>query len=146
MVYEHGPYIQMAGFCEQVIEEKTGVLSLVRVVDTIMRSAQGPDAPAEMPSFKYPLKLVLMLKSGRAKGRHDLKVVAEMPSGESKEPLIQSIQLEGEERGANRIIQMQMEFTLEGLYWFNVYFDDTVLTRIPLRVKYDRVVTQQAPQ
>ena len=142
MTFEHGPYIQMAGFCEQVLQENTGVLSLIRVVDTITHGAQGPGAPAEMPPFKYPLKLVLMLKSGRSKGRYDLKVVTELPSGELKEPLTQSIQLEGEERGVNRIIQMQMEFTLEGLHWFKVHLDDSVLTRVPLRVKYDRVVTQ----
>jgi hypothetical protein len=134
----------MAGFCEQVLEEKTGVPSLIRVVDTINHSAQGPDAPATMPPFKYPLKLVLMLKSGRARGRYDLKVVAELPSGESKEPLLQSIQLGGEERGVNRVIQMQMEFTLEGLYWFNVHLDDAILTRIPLRVTYSRLVMQPA--
>ena len=146
MTFEQGPYVQMAGLCEQVIEDKNGVLSLIRVVDTITHTATGPDAPAEMPPVVYPLKMVIMLKSGRAKGRHELKLVPELPSGESKPPLVRSIQLEGEERGVNRIIHMQFTFELEGLYWFNVYFDDSMLTRVPLRVKYDRVVTQKPPQ
>ena len=143
MTTEQGPYIQMAGLCEQVIEDKTGVLSLIRVIDTITHTAAGPDAPTEMPPVNYPMKMVIMLKSGRARGRHELKIIPEMPSGEVKPPLIRSIQMEGEERGVNRIINMLFTFTMEGLYWFNVYLDDSLLTRIPLRLKYNRIVTQQ---
>ena len=145
MTFEQGPYIQVAGLCEQVIEDKTGVLSLIRLVDTITNRAAGPDAPAEMPSLTYPMKMVVMLKSGRAKGRHELKIIPEMPSGELKSPLLRSIQMEGEERGFNNIINMAFTFTMEGLYWFNVYLDDSLLTRIPLKVKYERIVTQETP-
>jgi hypothetical protein len=143
MISKEGPYVQMAGLCDQVIEDKTGALSLIRIVDTITHTEARPDAPIEMPSVTYPLKMVIMLKSGRARGRHELKIVPEMPSGEVKPPLTQSIQMEGEERGVNRIINMLFTLTMEGLYWFNVYLDDSLLTRIPLRIKYNRVVTQQ---
>jgi hypothetical protein len=140
MQFEQGPYIQMAGLCDQVIEDKTGVLSLIRIIDTITHTEKRPDAPEEMPPVTYPMKLVVMLKSGRAHGRHELKTIPELPSGELKPPLTQSVQMEGEERGVNHIINMLFTFTMEGLYWFNVYFDDSLLTRIPLRVKYNRVV------
>jgi len=145
MTSEQGPYIQMAGLCEQVIEDKTGALSLIRVIDTITHTEARPDAPVEMPPVTYPMRMVIMLKSGRARGRHELKITAELPSGEVKPPLIRSIQMEGEERGFNNIINMLFTFTMEGLYWFNVYFDDSLLTRIPLRIKYNRVVTQESP-
>lgn len=143
MTFEHGPYIQIAGLCEQVIEDKTGALSLIRVIDTITHAVASPDAPAEMPPVTYPMKMVIMLKAGRAHGRHELKIIPEQPSGEIKPPLARSIHMEGEERGVNHIINMVFTFTMEGLYWFNVYFDDSLLTRIPLRVKYERIVTQQ---
>lgn len=145
MTFEQGPYIQMAGLCEQVIEDKTGALSLIRIIDTITHTEARPDAPIEMPPVTYPMKMVIMLKSGRARGRHELKIIAELPSGEFKPPLIRSIQMEGEERGFNNIINMAFTFTMEGLYWFNVYLDDSLLTRIPLRTKYNRVVTQEPP-
>jgi hypothetical protein len=141
MISKEGPYVQMAGFCDQVIEDKTGALSLIRIVDTITHTEARPDAPIEMPPVTYPLKMVIMLKSGRARGRHEIKIVPEMPSGEAKPPLIQSTQMEGEERGVNRIINMLFTFTMEGLYWFNVYLDDSLLTRIPLRISYNRIVT-----
>lgn len=146
MQFEQGPYIQMAGLCDQVIEDKTGVLSLIRVIDTITHTAEGPDVPTEMPPVHYTMKMVIMLKSGRTRGQHELKIIPEMPSGETKPPLIRSIQMEGEERGVNHIINMVFTFTMEGLYWFNVYFDDSPLTRIPLRVKYNRIVTKPASQ
>jgi len=135
----------MAGLCEQVIEDKTGVLSLIRIIDTITHTEARPDAPLEMPQVTYPLKMVMMLKSGRARGRHELKIVPELPSGETKAPYVQSVQMEGEERGTNTIINMLFTFNAEGLHWFNVYFDDSLLTRIPLRIKYNRIITQQAP-
>jgi len=146
MQFEQGPYIQMAGLCEQVIEDKTGVLSLIRIIDTITHTEARPDAPAEMPLVTYPMKMVIMLKSGRARGRHELKITPELPSGEFKPPITRSIQMEGEERGFNNIINMVFTFTMEGLYWFNIYLDESLLTRIPLRIKYNRVVTQQPPK
>lgn len=146
MGFEQGPYIQMAGLCEQVIEDKTGALSLIRIIDTITHTEARPDAPTEMPPVTYPMKMVIMLKSGRAKGRHELKIIPEMPSGELKPPLARSIHMEGEERGFNNIINMVFTFTMEGLYWFNVYLDDSLLTRIPLRLKYERIVTRETPE
>ena len=141
MSFEQGPYIQVAGLCEQVIEDKTGALSLIRIIDTINHTEARPDAPVDMPPIPYPMKMVIMLKSGRARGRHELKIVPEMPSGENKSPLTQSIQMEGEERGTNNIINMLFTFTMEGLYWFNIYLDDSLLTRIPMRIKYNRIIT-----
>ena len=146
MKFEQGPYIQMAGLCEQVIEDKTGVLSLIRVIDTITHTVAHPDAPVEMPPITYPIKLVVMLKSGSTSGPRELKIIPELPSGETKKPYMHTIQLESEEHGVNHIINMLFTFTLEGLYWFNVYLDEALLTRIPLRLKYSRIVTQETTQ
>lgn len=145
MTFEQGPYIQVATLCEQVIEDKEGALSLIRIVDTVTHTVASPDAPSEMPPITYPIKMVIMLKSGRARGRHELKIIPEMPSGELKQPLITSIQMEGEERGFNHIVNMFFTFTMEGLYWFNIYLNDSLVTRIPLRTKYNRVVTLAPP-
>lgn len=146
MANEPEPYIQVAALCEQVIEEKSGILSLIRIIDTIVHTEARPDAPTIMPAINYPMKLVIMLKSGLTKGRHEIKVFPELPSGEIKTPFVQSIEMEGEERGANSVINMMFTATLEGLYWFNVQFESSLLTRIPLRVKYHRVITPPPPR
>lgn len=141
MPFETGPHIQVAAFCEQVIEDKTGVLSLIRIIDVLTHTASGPEPPAEMPPVRWRLKLVLTLKADRARGRHEIRIVPEQPSGETKQAMQLSVNLEGEERGQNIVADVVYEFALEGLYWFNVYFDETLLTRMPFRVKYQRLVT-----
>lgn len=140
MPFETGPHIQVAAFCEQVIEEKTGVLSLIRLIDTVTQTESGSEPPAEMPPLTWRMKLVLALKPDRARGRHEIKLVPEQPSGETKEPMQLSVNLEGEERGQNIIFDMVFTFAFEGLYWFNVFFDDTLFTKMPFRVKYQRII------
>ena len=49
MAFERGPYLSIAAFCEQTIDDKSNVLSLIRVVDRMTVTGQGPDVPDEMP-------------------------------------------------------------------------------------------------
>ena len=135
-----GPYIQVACFCDTVIEDKQGVLSLIRIIDTLTHTEAGPNPPEDLPAFGYLLKLVIMLKSGAAKGRHNLKVIPELPNGSTQEPVDITAHFEGEEKGQNVVADMNFVFTLEGLYWFNVFIGEAKMTAIPLRVKYNRIV------
>jgi hypothetical protein len=146
MGFESGPFVQAACFCEMVIEDKTGVLSLIRIIDTLNHAEAGSTPPKTMPPFSYNLKLVLMLKSGKAEGRHDLMIVPELPSGETKESSTFTVHFEGEEKGQNLVMNLVFTFELEGLYWFKVYLDGETLTAIPLRVRYNRIVTVPGPQ
>jgi len=139
--FEHGPYVQAALFCDQVIIGNDNVLSLIRIIDTLTHSEHGPTAPAQMPEVPYRSKLVIMLKSGMARGPHEVKIEPVLPSGEVKPPVLFTVHFEGEERGANLIVDFPYTYRLEGLYWFNVYVDDELITRIPFRVKYVRTVT-----
>ncbi len=145
MAFEQGPYVQVAAFCETVLQEKTGVQSLIRIIDTLTHTVAAPDAPPQMPQVTYKMKLVLILKSGKAKGRQELKIVPELPSGETKPPMMLSVQMEGEERGQAVILDLNFNFTMEGLYWFNVYLEDGLLTKMPFRVKYTRLLTMPLP-
>jgi len=142
MPYEEGPYIQLACFCDQVIEDKSGALSLIRIIDTITRDVNDPSAPEEMQKFLFPLTLVLSLKSGTARGRNTLTVKPEVPTGEIKEPLDFTVHFEGEERGTNVIVRLNFLFEYEGLYWFEIWLADKKLTAIPLRVRYNRTLTR----
>jgi len=140
MAIKEGPYVQAACFCDTVIEDKGGALSLIRLIDTLTHVERGPDPPEDMPPVPYVGKLVLMLKSGTARGRWNLRVVPELPTGEAKQALTLSVHFEGEERGCNVVADMPFVFEHEGLYWFRVYLDDEELTAIPFRVKYNRVI------
>jgi hypothetical protein len=146
MAFEGGPYLQVGCLCENVIEDKFGVLSIIRVIDTVTRTAAGPNPPDEMPPFQYEIKLVLMFKSGKARGRSSVRIVPEKPTGASMEAISLTIHFEGEEKGQNFITNMALTLEHEGLYWFNVYLDDEKFSAIPLRVKYNRVVAGSMPQ
>lgn len=144
--FERGPYIQVAAFCERVLTEPDGVMSLIRVVDVVTHSAHGPSAPEQMPEVRFPLDMVLVFKSGSARGRHDVTITPELPSGEPLPSLSASIRLEGEGRGAVLRSRLDMPFRMEGLYWFGVQFDGRIITRIPLEVRYSRLTTGPAIQ
>lgn len=146
MGFEDGPFVQIACFCETVIEDKNGVLSLIRIVDTLIRTHRGTAPPEEMPPFTKSLKMVISLKAGKARGRHSIKMAPELPNGSAGDPYERSIHLEGEEKGHNHIVDLTFQFPLEGLYWFDIYFDEKKITALPLRVKYDRIVTGALPQ
>jgi len=144
MTFEGGPYIQAACFCEIALQDKESVLSLIRIIDTLNTNAAGPNPPEDMPPVTHMLKLVLMLKSGMARGRYNLKLVPQLPDGSTKDAKIMTVHFEGDEKGHNVIMNMAFTFEVEGLYWFNIYLDDDKLTAIPFRVKYNRVVTTSA--
>ncbi|MFQ5433721.1 MAG: hypothetical protein ACE5FD_02490 [Anaerolineae bacterium] len=141
MTTENGPFVQAACFCENVIEDKTGVLSLIRIIDKITRTVAGTDPPDDMPPINYDMKLALMLKSGSARGRGNIRIKIEEPSGLSVDGPSISVHLEGENSGANLITQLSIDFSQEGVYWFWIYFDDTLLSKIPFQVMYSRIIT-----
>lgn len=146
MPFEGGPYVQAACICENVIEDKTGTLSLIRLIDVLNTTSAGPNPPEDMPPVQYTGKLVLMLKSGLAIGRNTLRIVPELPSGETQGEMSVTVHFEGEEKGSNVVSELRYTFTKEGLHWFNVYLGGDKLTAIPFRVRYNRVVTGRLPK
>ena len=145
MTFERGPYLTVAAFCEQVIEDKSGVLSLIRVVDRLTVAAQGATAPEEMPPAVLNWALVLCMKSGDARGSHAVKIEPELPSGIKIPSITLSAHFEGGNRGVNLITRLNLKLEMPGIYWFKVYVDDQFLTQIPVEVIYSRIVTPQAP-
>lgn len=143
MAFEDGPYLQVACFCEKVLREGDGVASLIRVIDTITHTAAGNPPPDQMPAVVFPMQLVLMFKPGNARGRSELRIVGETPSGIKEEPVIAHIHFEGEDKGQNIISDFQYAFNQEGLYWFHIYIDGEKVTSMPIRIKYNPVFIRQ---
>ncbi|MBI4236091.1 MAG: hypothetical protein HY688_01875 [Chloroflexi bacterium] len=140
-----GPNLTMACFCEGVLEEKDNVKSIIRVIDRLTISATGSDAPAEMRPMDYAMHFVVMLKSGSARGSHELKIEPEGPDGLKRQPTVLSVFLEGDDRGADVVGQMRIRWTAPGLWWFNIYVGDTIVTRVPFRIIYSRVIPGPTP-
>ncbi|SRR5216683_6180302 len=134
-----GPFLQAALFCEKALQEKDGVVSAIRIVDRVISSAIGADPPTSMPPLQWSITLFVSLKSGFARGSYSVRVTGTMPSGRAMPSASLPVLLEGDDRGVNIIANMTIQFQEEGLYWFDVYFEGRLLTRMPLRVVYQRM-------
>lgn len=134
-----GPFLVAALICDRVLQEKDNVLSLVRIIDQLTHTVVGPSMPDELPKVSYNLTFFLSFKSGRARGRQTVALIMEDPSGIRKRVVSQSMQLEGENRGANLVIQSNITFNMEGIYWFDVLLEEQLVTRMPFKVMYQLV-------
>ena len=137
-----GPWVSMAVFCDQVIEDKQGVLSLIRVIDrfTVEISAAGIDLPQQLPPGMIKLTFVIGLKAGTAKGRCEIEIGLETPDGQTKPVSSRSVSFAAQNQGANIVNKITMGVEQEGVYWFNVKADGRMLTRAPLEIQYIRSV------
>jgi hypothetical protein len=134
-----GPYLAMAVLCERVLKEGNGVLSLIRIVDRITLSVSGQNVPTEMPPAPVFLTLVLGFKSGMARGAFTVRVRVVKPSQETSNTFELPMLFEGEDRGAQVSLNLGLQVAEEGLYWFEVYLLDALITKVPLRVVYQRL-------
>jgi hypothetical protein len=128
-----GPFLQAALICERVISEADGAVSAIRIIDRVY-FASDPEGRPLNP--RHPVWFLITLKSGSARGRYTITVMREKPSGERAEVLRAPVLLEGEDRGANVVVQAAFEPDQEGLYWFDVAFEEQRITRMPLRAVF----------
>lgn len=133
-----GPFLQMAVFCEKVLEEKTGTLSAIRIIDRFTISTIAPSAPDIMPAVNIGIHILVCFKSGDFKGKQKVEIKPFTPSGKELPGWASDILLEGDERGANIILEYGFAATEEGVYWFDVILAGNVVTKMPLRLIYDR--------
>lgn len=144
MPFETGPYVQAACFCNMALEDKTNTLSLIRVIDRVTHTVREESPPDNMPPFRHQMMLVIMLKSGEARGRRTLTVTPELPSGLRENPIIEATVHfgGGANSGQNLIVNLNYEFTIEGLHLFRIYLEEDFLTALPFHVQYNRVTTR----
>jgi hypothetical protein len=127
------PYLTAALLCERVLQEKDGSLTIVRLADRIQYRIQGRGLPEGIrPAIN--IQGLLSLKSGPVIGEHTVKLVMEKPDGARKEILAHPVKFQGKDHGQNIILNMGVGIDQDGLYWFDVIFNDETLTRIPLMI------------
>jgi hypothetical protein len=137
-----GPHVQLATFCDMVIEDKTGALSIIRLIDRYTVSGQT----AGMQPTPIKTTLAVSLKAGFMRQKAMLKIQPIAPSGKELPALEISALFEGDERGLQFVFPVQMVLEEEGLYWFNLSVDGQSLTRIALRLLYQRLATAAKPE
>jgi hypothetical protein len=124
------PYLLAAVLCEQVLQE---TLTVVRIVDKLQYGVVGQTLPEGIKPA-VSIKGLIALRSGPVTGEHVIKIVGEKPNGSRKDLFSTPINFLGKDQGQNIILNFGIGIDQDGLYWFDVFFDDELLTRIPLIV------------
>ena len=141
-----GPFVQAALFAEIILEDKTGTMSIIRMIDRVTHTVAGADPPEDMPPFTRKLQTVVSLKAGKARGRQNFTMTMEMPDGKRKEVAQGTFHFEGGPgQGVNLLFNLNVTFGLEGLYWFDFALAGQLLTRMPFEVRYNRLTSAGAP-
>jgi hypothetical protein len=127
------PLVSVACVCEKILQEKDGVLSAIRLVDTIYIERMVEALPENLkPGFQ--IAALVSLKSGDIIGEQEVRVVLRKPSGEVNDIGKWKVVLQGGEHGANFALNFMLSGTEFGLFWFDVIWQGEVLTSMPLKV------------
>ena len=136
-----GPYLTSAFICEQVIEGKDGVLSAIRMIDSVTLTSVPAGQPvvleagARLGPMLVAFTFLVTLKSGGFKGRGSVRIEIKTPAGRTVPGRTLEVDFFGEEKGQHLILRGAFPPEEQGVYWFDVYFEDRLLTRSPLAVR-----------
>jgi hypothetical protein len=137
------PLVSFACVCERPLQDKDGVISLIRIVDTFFLdkfpavAARPSDFPAtiELTVATIELTVAIGLKAGRVRGRHEVGLATYRPSGERSEfPERWPIVFDEDYSSANFLIKLFVNRVEPGSYRAEVLFDGDALTDITFRV------------
>jgi len=147
-----GPHLQGAFLCEKVLHERDGVPTFVRIIErfTVLVPPKLPAGVQLPPGIQFPSPsiqffLVVMVKAGSLPGgSYNMTVKMNMPSGSSLPDNKFQVFFNGsDDNGIAIISPVVMPNPDAGLYWFDVYFEESLMTRIPMRVLHQQM--QQVP-
>jgi hypothetical protein len=131
------PYLELGTICERVLEEKDGVLSLIRMVDRFTITITGKEPPEKLPPLLRPLTIIMSWVGGL--GSHEAAFNIISPSGETqRSPQSWSFTLNAINQGHNIIVTLPVSMAKEGVYWVEFILNDQVKSRIPFQVLYER--------
>lgn len=134
-----GPFVGAALFCENVLEEKDGVHSAIRIVDRFMVDPVIPNIPGLPADAKPAFRtfLFVIFKSGDFVGTKQLGVRLRYPSGRygQRPELDVPLTFKGGEHGVSVRIGLGVSVEEFGLHWADVSLDGEVATRVPLSIQ-----------
>lgn len=128
-----GPYVNAAYFCRpSLLPNGQYAVPPDNWLGAVDQRGDSPD----MPALPFRAALLLMFRSGLARGRVNIAVVGEGPDGSRMAPVSLVLICPDEERPLVRFLDLELCLELPGVYWFSVLVGEQLLTRVPLRVRY----------
>ena len=129
-------YLHVATFCEKVLRESDGVSSIIRMIDRF--NVQG--TTEEMQPIVLQFMIYISFKSGFLRGKQKVSLRPQSPKGVEMPAMDIPVLFEGDDdRGPAIAFQVGWAVQEEGLFWWDLYLNDELVTRMPLRVDYKYV-------
>lgn len=142
---DEGPFLDAAFICEEVIKEKDGTYSAIRMVNRIIFHEQTFDLNTVI---SIPLILVISFKAGDVTGTRHLSLRITGPSGKRK-PLEgfrfpQPLEFLGGDTGAFVAFPyLPIRYEVDGTYWIDVLLEKKRYSRLPLTILTTRTSQNQ---
>jgi hypothetical protein len=130
------PFVQIATVCRMFLNDTSGSVSIIQIMERVLIHGLT-DEMQHTPLGQ--LAIVVILKSGEMRGKWNWSITTETPSKKRLPGPQMSALFEGDERGVMFASPIGLVAEEEGLYWFDVMLEQALLTRIPLRVIYQKV-------
>ena len=128
-----GPFLEAAVICEQVIHEKDGTFSVIRMVNKLTLHETVIHKGVIVP---LPLIGLISFKAGDFKGRKSLSLYVTDPSGNRTfMPMfanVHFVEFFGGDTGAIANYPLHLVYDKSGTYWFDVVVERTLCSRMPL--------------
>ena len=129
-------WLHVATFCEKVLRETDGVPSVIRMFDRYNVVGQEEEMPPTILSFT----VLVSFKCGILRGKQKVSLRPKTPLGKDMPAMDLPILFEGDDdRGPIVALQLNWSIEEEGLYWWDLYLNEELVTRMPLRVNYQRI-------
>jgi hypothetical protein len=143
-----GPHLSAAFLCEKILAERDNVPSFIRVIDRFTVHVL-PKLPPGIPIPPLPppviqAVLVVAFKAGDLKaGKYNLTIKIQKPDGLYGPETSQTIFFNGsEDVGETKGIPIMMPSPEEGLYWFEIWFEAGLVTKVPMRIIHQTIAVQ----
>ena len=131
------PYLKFGVICENALQERDNVLSLVRIVDKFTITITGKEPPDQLPEGVKVLTIVMGWVGGLGKHAATFNIVS--PGGETQpSPRSWSFNLDAINHGYNIIAKLPVKIGKEGVYWIEFILNGQVKSRTPFQVVYER--------
>ena len=133
-----GAHLHVATFCEKILREADGVISLIRMIDRFNVAGETE----EMQPVVLQFTVFISFKSGILRGKQKIALRPISPTGKELPAMEIPVLFEGDDdRGPGLGIPVAWAVDEEGLFWWDLYLNNELVTRMPLRVTYQRTRT-----
>jgi len=137
------PWVAAATLCENILEDKDNVMSIIRMVD-LFNVPRPPEWDGK-ENLQLLLNGLLAFKSGDVKGKRIVRIYGVSPKGKRQKLHELSMDFLGGNTGVNLKLRMVFGFKTEGTHWLDVYVEKRLTTRIPITILFHELVQPVAP-